>query len=129
MQNKTKIYLNRLYYACFFSEMARGRVPKCSSTDKSFRAKSIEQRDRWKAEDYITRYIYINSATLKYCMSNKSCPILQSEWLHEKWTRLIGHTIIMLTAFLQSIDNLTKHVLYKQYGGGHSEPCFSKIPL
>ena len=62
--------------------------------------------------------IYINSDTLKYCMSKKYCPILQSESLQEKWTRLIGHTMFMLTAFLKSKDNLTKHVLYQIIWGG-----------
>ena len=75
--------------------------------------KDFEVCDKHFSEDLIIRYIYINSGTLKYCISNNSCPILQSESLHEKWTRLIRHTIIMLTEFLQSKDNLTKHVLYK----------------
>ena len=35
-----------------FSEIVRCRVPKCSSADKLFKPKSIEQQDRWKAAIY-----------------------------------------------------------------------------
>ena len=61
-------------------------------------------------------------------MYKKSCPILQSESLNE---RPIGHTMFMLTAFLQGKNNLTKHVLYQiiMGGGWYHEPYSPKIPL
>ena len=65
-----------------------GSVPSC----KMCRHWQVVQTEIYRgegqhfSEDLIIRYIHINSANLKYCMSNKSWPILQSESLHEKWT-------------------------------------------